>query len=1039
MIPPSIIVGVGGQGSAIALGVKERLKEFARARATPLTEKAELDAIEKSVRIFSVDIDHNTKINSQFTQNELLLLKPASPDAMIKSRTGNLDQWWPEHITQPGGFINGAGGMRAKGRLAYYMLGRRHAEQIADSVDVLRANAQTAGYGIGTAITVFIYIVGSVSGGTGSGIMLTLAQHLRSLVDDDVHIVGAIPLASIMQHGPGEFQRDNIYANCSAALREIDWWMLPAKYRPAPIEPFFFLNGTRIAGDGSDHKNETPFDLCYLFAESNQAGKPLPSFGAYTELIADCIALDVDSPAASASHSLISNIIGGLNNKVSPPVDDASRATKSVLFAGAGAASIVFSVPETIGYLGDQLLLHVVDSIVLRRQDRGDEARRWLNDREVIPNAGQVRLRDRLKQAYTDDATGQVHQAQVAPEPNFGSVDRKSWITLVQNHRSQVDDTWLKALRGLLARNEPVILNDLWLQLRATVSATLEDESGNGLCHAADLLRGISGNLASRVEELTNEIDSTEPSRPGLRQKLNSGVSRYDEAIERLTMTGKSPFGGKGKQESQAQAFLASWWRPYVGTQQSIAEADAELSLLRSFLEHVVRLRTALDQAITELTRQRGLLKLGLDDHFRQSRGQMAQQDRVLADRELVDEVFARDIANARTPGSQALRDIAVGFATVGSPLRAWLLKPTSQHGTQAQEAANLSTAASSAVKDARNKTAYQFSATIQSMSVWDAMEHEFYARVGLGKVDTFLDAVGGIPESGDAARRLTQYMQSRVSSCIAAAVPYWSLSRANQERYQDLYHIIHSVQASYAQEPFDAPNAASALIELKRALPSMLSGGSAPDTSGQSIHHFFVSSREWGAPLFMINDDERQQMANSERNWTSQKGHVYVDQRYVNVLPDDLSLEGMQRRIDQLAEQRRHANAATQTVLRRVVETLGVALELGYARENPIGRSFDVATSASKHAYHSYGQDIHSAIERLQDRSDELEEIADVVYAAWSQLPASEQCHLVSNRIDVIDRQIGEMPPGRDPKKDTLRLMKDTMVGLQRHLNGHG
>src|SRR5690606_22114407 len=119
--------------------------------------------------------------------------------------------------------------------------------------------------------------------------------------------------------GPGDFQRDNLFANCSAALRELDWWMLPEKYRPAPITPFFHLNGTRIEGNGSDRKNETPFNLCYLFAESNQAGKPLQSFGAYTELIADCIALDIDSPASSASRSLISNILGGLNNKISPP------------------------------------------------------------------------------------------------------------------------------------------------------------------------------------------------------------------------------------------------------------------------------------------------------------------------------------------------------------------------------------------------------------------------------------------------------------------------------------------------------------------------------------------------------------------------------------------------------------------------------------------------------------------------------------------------------------------------------------------------
>ena len=106
--------------------------------------------------------------------------------------------------------------------------------------------------------------------------------------------------------------------------------------------------------------------------------------------------------------------------------------------------------------------------------------------------------------------------------------------------------------------------------------------------------------------------------------------------------------------------------------------------------------------------------------------------------------------------------------------------------------------------------------------------------------------------------------------------------------------------------------------------------------------------------------------------------------------------------------------------------------------RENKVGGSFDIATSASKHVYYPYAQDIYAAIRRLHDRSDELKEFAVVVNAGWSKLLTSEQCHRISNRIDVIDRQIGEMPIGEDPKKDTLVLMRDAMVGLQQDLNGH-
>jgi len=1038
MIWPTVVVGVGGQGHAIANSVKERLVEFARARATPETERDAIEAVERSVRIFAIDIDHTATANGKPNPAGMLLLKPAAPDTTIKAKAGFLKEWWPSHIVAPGGFLAGAGAMRAKGRLAYYLLGKPHGETIVHAINDLKAGAAAAGLGIGGALPSFIYIVGSVSGGTGSGIILTLAQHLRSLVDDDVHIIGAIPLASIMQKGPGAAGRENIYANCSAALREIDWWMLPEQYRPADISPFFVLNETPIRSDGSDLKNATPFDLCYLFSETNRAGQPLSSFADYSTLIADCIALDIDSPAAGAAQALIANILGPLNAKVSQPTDDYSSVRKSILFAGAGAASIVFSVPDTTAYLGDKLLLHILNSIVLPRYDRSADARQWLGDVGAIPITQQNKLHERLRAPSGTETGEDSYPLGQPPTLELGDEDRKEWGSIVRRQKAKFESVRLTRVDRVVTRNAVGATQDLSKALSDTVDTMLDAASGDGLRSASDFLHRVSDLLATRIEAVTSEISNLDPQQPGHVQKINERDLAYNKELDRLESGNGFPFGGKGKQQARAESFISSWWKPYVNLHEVHAVCRAEVSVLRGLREHVEYLRVHVDDALITMSQQRTVLENDLDEHFVSSKVQMAQQDRVLNDRELVDVVFDKAFRNAQTTEIQRLQNIASALTASGKPLRSWLQRTQSERESKSQEARRLKDATAAALDSASQAAALVFSDDVKRMSVWKAMEREYDARIALKKGDAFFAAMGGLPTDESSNDRVLQYMQTRVESCFAAAVPFWSLSSAQVAVHAQSFRVDNTQQASYSLEPFDEPGAGPVMLGLHDAISRQLIGASAPNNDGQSIYNFIVSSREWGAPLFMLNDDERSEMVNLEKSWTAKKGHVYIDQRYVGVLPDDLSLEGMQRRIDQLAEQKRHVAAATETVLRRVVQTVGLALELGYARENPMLQSFEVATSAAKNPYQRYAIDIYGAIRELHDHPDQLDNFAQLVHAEWSSLSDDERCAHVGNRIDTIDRHIGEMPLGSSPKKDTLQLMREAMVGLQQSMVTH-
>src|SRR5262245_29360262 len=140
IIPATVVVGVGGQGSAIAAGVKGRLLDYAAERQQADVERQYID---KYVRVFAIDTVQQPEIHSQFPANAVWILKPGSAVQAVQSARlpetpgappDFLREWWPTSITTPGTFLAGAGALRAKGRLAYYLQGRGIAKAIADTV-----------------------------------------------------------------------------------------------------------------------------------------------------------------------------------------------------------------------------------------------------------------------------------------------------------------------------------------------------------------------------------------------------------------------------------------------------------------------------------------------------------------------------------------------------------------------------------------------------------------------------------------------------------------------------------------------------------------------------------------------------------------------------------------------------------------------------------------------------------------------------------------------------------------------------------------
>lgn len=1047
MIPPTLVVGVGGFGCNVALGVKRRLEGFASLRAHPDTE---LEAVRRSVQVFAIDIDSGTPVHNQFNPNERATLVPATPDLTIRERTNFLAEWWPSHLTTVGGYTKGAGGIRAKGRLAYALLAE--SQQVAPKIEaaVTKLQEDHAAFfgakGIGGATEAYVYLIGSLSGGTGSGILLTLAMHLRQLLDADVRIIGAIPTASVMELGPGKFMRDNLYANCGAGLRELEWWLTPAEFRPpATIEPFFEVGGDAIPS------TLTPFDLTYLYMRQNWAGISMSDFNSYVSVVADCIAADIDSPAATDNQSLISNILGHLVTPVSP---QNTAICKPITFASAGTSALVFPVRAIAGYLGDQLASYVLDEFMLRQTDETAAARSLLTTQGIMPATDNQPspVHQKLRQRLVDPVSGNELRVSGSPALNFEQATPETVEATVREQRGHFETNILKRLERVAELNEPMVTEADWTAVHAAVIDRLNATDGHGFAAAADLLAALHNQLARRIRVVSLALDNDDPQYAlGAHQQLGRITDAFAHHLDQLVKAyqGKTPFGKAKKQQDAADQFSAQWWRYFVQAHESIVLLTAEEQVLRALLRSVDQLSSRFNAVRADLNEQRRKLENDeIPAHFQKRIDQMAHEDRVLNHRRLVDEVFGEAFSNLLNTQAAHVQGMAANLTAAGGSLRQRLLTGSAGESVAPKAAAtavmDLQSDVVATVGRLRERGSEMFLPIVDQMSLWEAMEQEFLARVSLDMLDGFLQALGG----GNTPRQqmLTQgrqYLGMRVAACRDAAVPQWRLDPAFGLIHQHTFRVEFTGQVVYSLAPFGGDGVRPLIAAFRQDLPGLFDGNYSTVHENTSRHHLFVSQRAWGAPLLLMDRNEQDQYAISEATWRKSKSkHVYIDERYEDILPIDFTLETLAKRVSELETKEQIKQALSRQDATKEAEALALALHFEYMRKLPgyVSQNgvvpLQVTYSAARSPYEQVATNYQEALEWIQGNEKVLAGINKLISDEWIKLRPQDRRKQLEELATWIDTELGLYPFG-DVNRGALEAMQQAVAVRQQGLAG--
>jgi hypothetical protein len=359
MMSPTLLVGLGGTGSKIVQKVYNRLT------------KKQMKSV--SCVIFDTDVNELREIQEKTPKIRVIQISTnQTVGEYLNSDTYARDNWFPVNmILNRKAMTEGAGQVRAISRLALntsIKLGKMNT--MNEAIEQLyKLN------GIDNQQAVHVILVGSLCGGTGSGLTLPVSLYIRNYLQTKLQqssaiIRGFMLLPEVFYKViPSQSEQNNLKCNAYAALRELDAFQmkgdgsLPKKY-----DLHFFA--PRAGSEENEEYDGLPMDFCFLFDAQNIDGKKLESFAKYLDHAANCIYAQAVAPTSKRSNSSEDNVIRGL-----------AMSGGRNRYCGAGSAMLIYPVDDVLKYL----------SLCWAKKSISDE---WLKiDRKYISEMLSVRAR----------------------------------------------------------------------------------------------------------------------------------------------------------------------------------------------------------------------------------------------------------------------------------------------------------------------------------------------------------------------------------------------------------------------------------------------------------------------------------------------------------------------------------------------------------------------------------------------------------------------------------------------------------------------
>ncbi|HEX2077428.1 MAG TPA: tubulin-like doman-containing protein [Longimicrobium sp.] len=265
----TVVIGLGGTGRDAVLNIKRKYMEVYGTDSPPTTKFLVFDTTDAE----PLSLPDGREVRLQ--AGEFFKMLVSNPAGVVRVNQ-EVKAWFPDDGVPMSAIHAGAGQIRALGRLALFANGREVYDRVKNALDEINALKPHQDLGIFDLVdeqSVLINVVGSLSGGTGSGTFLDVGylcrQHMDKARDK---LVAYLLLPDVFVGKPAT---GNVQPNAYGALKELD-----------------YLMGARTGGSGSYmlggyqiKTDQTPFEIVYLVNNRNRRGQVFQNVQELTELL----------------------------------------------------------------------------------------------------------------------------------------------------------------------------------------------------------------------------------------------------------------------------------------------------------------------------------------------------------------------------------------------------------------------------------------------------------------------------------------------------------------------------------------------------------------------------------------------------------------------------------------------------------------------------------------------------------------------------------------------------------------------------------
>jgi len=420
MAAPTLLVGLGGTGSKIVKQVR-------------LLAKSHHMEDNLSYVVFDTDVNELAAIKEDTPEIEVVQTSTKQTvGEYLDQDTYARDAWFPVNkILCRKTLSEGAGQVRAISRLALNTaIKTGKMEPLHRAVESLyKLNGEN------TMQALRVILVGSLCGGTGSGLILPVSLYIRNYLVTRFQQNAAIMRGFFLL--PEVFyevihsqeERNNLKANAYAALRELDTFLmrgdgsLPDKYHVSFMLP-------RAGSDEMEEPDVAPMDFCFLYDAQNMDGSKQNSFRDYLNHAASCIYAQSIAPTSKRSNSSEDNVIR-----------DLCKSGGRNRYCGAGSSMIIYPVEDVKEYLALTWLKDNISSDWLRID--GQFAKEQKATQEARRKGMSVPALNRMRHYITSvDAGADSNRA-------FEAGVRRQCMVLDETGTFAVGSRWEKYLAAL--------------------------------------------------------------------------------------------------------------------------------------------------------------------------------------------------------------------------------------------------------------------------------------------------------------------------------------------------------------------------------------------------------------------------------------------------------------------------------------------------------------------------------------------------------------------------------------------------------------